>query len=440
MADRLKNAGYESEAFDRAHPALEKLKSEFWDVILTDLRMPTMDGLQFLKAVKETSPDTEVLIMTAYGTVDTAVEAMRAGAAEYLMKPFQFAELEVRLQKLERILEERRQLRRFRELSTKAGAFHGIVGNSPLMRKLFEKINVFAPNPSPVLITGETGTGKELVARALHDKSGRGAFVAVPCAAIPRELAESELFGHEKGAFTSAVDRRRGRFEVAHRGTLFLDDIDDLPLEVQPKLLRALQEGRFERVGGEKAITVNVRVIAATKKDLLGQVTNKLFREDLFYRLNVLTLSLPPLRDRMEDLSSLVQHFLQELAKREGCRPKSLSAEALCLLAGHNWPGNIRELQAIIEYAHAEAQEDEILAGNLHFPGDSPSESSSSFLLKLEGLEKVSLKEMVEKFENEIIHWALAKADGNQQKAADFLGIPRTTLQGKISKQPPHTK
>jgi len=384
MTRQLQEAGYESESFDNAYPALERLKSESWDVVLTDLRMPTMDGIRFLKAIKETSPDTEVLIMTAYGTVDTAVEAMRMGAMDYLTKPFQFPELEIRLQRLEKIIDDRNQLRSFRELSRNAGSFRNIVGASPVMKSLYEKIRVFGTNPAPVLITGETGTGKELVARALHEESGRKAFEAVPCAAIPRELAESELFGHEKGAFTSAVERRRGRFEMAHRGTLFLDDVDDLPLEVQPKLLRTLQERRFQRVGGEQVIEVDARVIAASKKELFALTSEGRFREDLFYRLKVLTLNLPPLRERKEDLPLLAQYFLQGLAKRNGAPPKALSPESTVRLMGHDWPGNIRELQGVIEYAHAEARGDLIESRHLPLFDSRSQPGGNPFTLDLE--------------------------------------------------------
>ena len=434
MVRHLEKAGYESEGFDGAYPALEKIKSEFWDVVLSDLRMPTMDGVQFLKAIKEYSPDTEVVIMTAYGSVDTAVEAMRAGAVDYLTKPFQFPELEIRLVKLEKILDERRQLRNFQELSREAGSFYGIVGNSPAMKKVFEKIRTFGSNPSPLLITGETGTGKEIVGRALHEESGRKNFVPVHCAAIPRELAESELFGHEKGAFTSAVDRHRGRFEQAHRGTLFLDDVDDLPLEVQPKLLRVLQEGCVQRVGSEKSIEVNVRVIAASKKDLLDEVRSRRFREDLLYRLKILTLDLPPLRERKEDILSLAQYFLKALTSRDDLAARSLSTDASILLLGHDWPGNVRELQGVIEYAHAEAKGDEILPHHLPILDSLSRADSAPFVLNLEGRIEIDFKDVIDRFEQEVVQWALVKAQGNQQKAAAILKIPRTTFQSKLTK------
>lgn len=259
----------------------------------------------------------------------------------------------------------------------------------------------------------------------------------MPCGAIPRDLAESELFGHEKGAFTGAVQRRLGRFEMAHNGTLLLDDVDDLPLEIQPKLLRVLQEGRFERVGGEGSVSVDVRVLTASKKELLDLVEAGLFREDLYYRLNVMTVSLPPLRERKNDIFLLAQYFLERLSTREGHRPKTLADQAARMLLNYQWPGNVRELQAAIESADAVAKGDEILPN--HLPPSITASTSAlykPFLLNLDTANGITLKEITEEFEKEVIHWALLKAQGHQQKAARILGIPRTTLQSKLLKYP----
>jgi DNA-binding NtrC family response regulator len=275
------------------------------------------------------------------------------------------------------------------------------------------------------------------VARAIHEESKRGPFIAVPCGAIPRDLAESELFGHEKGAFTGAVQRRLGRFEMAHNGTLLLDDVDDLPLEIQPKLLRVLQEGDFERVGGEGSVSVDVRVLTASKKNLLDLVEAGLFREDLYYRLNVMTVSLPPLHERKGDIFLLAQYFLERLSAREGDRPKTLSDKAARMLLNYHWPGNVRELQAAIESADAVTKGEEILPNHLP-PALTASTSTlkKPFTLNLDDVDGITLKEITDDFEKEVIHWALMKAHGHQQKAAKLLRIPRTTLQSKLLKYP----
>jgi DNA-binding NtrC family response regulator len=436
MVKQLAQAGYETEGFSGGYKAIDNLKGVSWDVVITDLRMPTMDGIQLLKAVKRISPDTEIIVITAYSSVDSAVEAMREGAMDYLTKPFNFSELEIRLEKLKKILGDRQQLRYYEELAQKSGSFHGLVGSSTAMEQVFEKIRVFGPHTAPVLIIGETGTGKELVARAIHLECDREPFIAVPCGAIPRDLAESELFGHEKGAFTGAIQCRKGRFEQAHGGTLFLDDIDDLPLEIQPKFLRVLQEGHFERVGGDKSISVDVRVVTASKKDLKNLVKTGHFREDLNYRLNVMTIELPPLREKKEDIILLAQYFLEGLSTRSGHQAKTLSEEASQLLLDYSWPGNVRELQAAIELANAVTKNDVIEASHLPkaISSTSSEEPQKPFILSLRATECVNLKDLSEQFEREVIHWALLKSKGHQLKAAEILGIPRTTLQSKISK------
>ncbi len=433
---QLREAGYVTKAVENAFQALKQLEKDRWDVVLTDLRMPTMDGLEFLKKVKQNSPDVEVILMTAYGTVETAVVAMREGAADFLTKPFSFHELEVRLRNLTRFQEIQRELNHLKAALDQSQAYGAMVGRSVLMRKVFEQIELVAQNAAPVLIVGESGTGKELVARALHERGPRcqEPFVALACGAIPGELAESEILGHEKGSFTGAIQRRRGSFERAHRGTLLLDDVDDLPLEIQVKLLRVLQEGTLQRVGGEKEIGVDVRVIATTKLDLAQAVKEGRFREDIFYRLHGLEIKLPPLKERGEDILLLAEHFLRVLATDEDSH-RSLTPEAADCLLRHAWPGNVRELRRVLESAIVVCRDSEILPRHLPEYLREEKASLKPFALHLAGVEAVSFKDLVQQFEDEIIKWAMSEAGGEQQRAAQLLGLPRTTLQSKRTKR-----
>ena len=432
---QLREAGYVTEAAENAFQALKQLEKDRWDVVLTDLRMPTMDGLEFLKMVKQNSPDVEVILMTAYGTVETAVAAMREGAADFLTKPFSFHELELRLRNLTRLQEVQRELHRLKAALNPTQAYGALIGRSVLMRKVFEQIELFAQNAAPVLIVGESGTGKELVARALHERGPRcqEPFVALACGAIPGELAESEILGHEKGSFTGAIQRRRGSFERAHRGTLLLDDVDDLPIEIQVKLLRVLQEGTLQRVGGEKEIEIDVRVIATTKLDLAQAVKEGRFREDIFYRLHGLEIKLPPLRERGEDILLLAEHFLRALATDETSR-RSLTPEVADCLLRHAWPGNVRELRRVLESAVVVCRDSEILPRHLPEYLREEQAGPKLFALHLAGVDSVALKDLVQKFEDELIKWAMKEAGGEQQRAAQLLGLPRTTLQSKLAK------
>ena len=433
---QLREAGYETEAVENAFQALQQLEEDRWDVVLTDLRMPTMDGLEFLKKVKRDSPDVEVILMTAYGTVETAVAAMREGAADFLTKPFSFHELEVRLRNLTRFQKIQRELNRLKAALDQSQAYGALVGRSVVMRKVFEQIELFAQNAAPVLIVGESGTGKELAARALHERGPRcqEPFVALACGAIPGELAESEILGHEKGSFTGAIQRRRGSFERAHRGTLLLDDVDDLPLEIQVKLLRVLQEGAVQRVGGEKEIEVDVRVIATTKLDLAQAVKEGRFREDIFYRLHGLEIKLPLLRERGGDILLLAEHFLRVLAAEEDSARKSLSPEVADCLLQHAWPGNVRELRRVLESAVVVCRDSEILPRHLPEYLREEKAGPTLFGLNLAGVDSVPLKDLVQQFEDEVIKWAMQEAGGEQQRAAQLLGLPRTTLQSKLAK------
>ena len=312
-----------------------------------------------------------------------------------------------------------------------------MVGASAQMRRVFELIERFADNPSNILIEGETGTGKEQVARALHTRSSnaKGPFVALGCANVPRELAESELFGHEAGAFTGATRRRKGRVEMAQGGTLFLDDVDDMPMELQGKLLRVIQEHQFERVGGEQTLNADVRIISASKINLQSLVSQGKFRDDLMYRLRVLVLPIAPLRDRREDILLLAKHFLHALATQRNSKPASISTACGDALLAHSWPGNVRELRHAMEFALAMANDSEIQPGDLppNLNSGVRAEMPSGFNpINLESLDRVDLREQVDRFEQGLLQWALKKANGHQGKAAELLGIPRTTLQSKL--------
>lgn len=434
---QLREAGYIAEAVENAFQALERLEQDRWDVVITDLRMPGMDGLEFFKQTKRDLSDLDVILITAYGTVETVVEAFQEGVVDFLTKPFSFQELDVRLKKLEQQRATRKELDFLRATLDRSGAFCGLVGRSVAIRRIYDLIQLFADNPAPVLITGETGTGKELVGRALHTMSSRagGPFVPIACGAIPKDLAESEMFGHEKGAFTGAIQRRKGSFERAHRGTLLLDDIDDLPLDIQVKLVRVLQEGKVQRVGGEEQIPVDVRVIASTKADLSQVLHEGRFREDMFYRLRGLEIRMPSLRERGEDIFLLAQHFLSALAMQEGCEPKTLSPEAANCLRRHPWPGNVRELRRVLESAAVMCRQPEIQS--LHLPEYVRAVNTSQrlFTLHLADKEKIQFKDLMRQFEEQVIGWAMKVARGQQQKAAEILNLPRTTLQSKLNRK-----
>ncbi len=435
LEDKLSDAGYSVVTVGsplEAEPVLEKTS---FDVILTDVRMPGQDGLTFLRGVKRKEPGQAVIVMTAFGTVETAVEAMKLGAFDFIQKPFSTEELMLKLDRLlkyERLAGENEALRDQLALPRTESR---IVGQSKPMREVLARIHAIAGTDTTVLIEGESGTGKELVARAIHETSHRasGLFVAVSCAALPRDLMETELFGHEAGAFTGAVKRRIGRFEIAHGGTLFLDDVDDIPLELQVKLTRVLQERSFERVGGEQPILTNVRLIAATKKPLAALVSAGTFREDLYYRLNVVPVHIPPLRDRREDIPLLVDHLLERLAIKINRGPLSMSPRAVAKLQSHHWPGNVRELEHVLERTVALTREDTI--DEAHLPKLQATGATGGIVsLALSGAQNVQMTSIIADVERKLVGWALARAKGNLAKAAEMLGIPRSTLQYRIAK------
>lgn len=426
----LNELGYQAEAHANAFTALEALDNDLWDLVLTDLRMPSLDGLQFLKEIKARGPETAVIIMTAYGTVETAVQAIREGALDYLMKPFHMEQLRVHVERVKELLGTRRELATLkRDLGTSV-LYGGLVGNSPAMQKTYQLIEQFADRPANVLITGETGTGKEMVARALHARSQRknGPFIPLACAAVPRDLAESELFGHEAGAFTGALKRRHGHVEMASGGTLFLDDIDDLSLDIQPKLLRAIQEREFQRVGSERLMKTDLRIVSSTKRDLQLLAQEGQFRQDLLYRLQVLTICLPPLRERKADISLLAHHFLNLSARETGSALKTLSPEAEKRLLRHSWPGNVRELRHAIEYAVAVSNGPAIRAEDLPVRLGPAGQPDKLFSINIAERCEVDLRAVQADVERELIMWALQKTQGDQGRAAGLLKLPRTSL------------
>jgi DNA-binding NtrC family response regulator len=436
-AQQLQKRGYEAETAEDGASALQRLETQPFDAVLSDLRMPHIDGIELLQQVRTRWPAVDVLLMTAFATVETAVKAMQQGAADYLVKPFQIDQLCVRLERLRELREARREVATLRGLLTERDEVGGMIGRSPMMAEVFRRIRIFANHRAPVLVTGLTGTGKELVARALHQNSDRAGkpFVAIACGTIPLELAESELFGHEKGSFTGAHQQRLGSFERAHGGTVLLDDIDDLPLNIQVKLLRVLQEGTIQRVGGNAEQQIDVRVIATTKKVLGDSVQAGDFREDLYYRLRGLEIDLPRLADRGDDVLLIADHFLRTSAAVEKRPEAHLTVEAADVLRAHAWPGNVRELRRVMESA-------DILAGGgeirpEHLPQSAPRQkrrSGEQFTLNLEGSDVVPLNQLLERFEDAVIRWALEKAAGQQKRAAELLAIPRTTLQSRLGR------
>ncbi|MBW2356620.1 MAG: sigma-54-dependent Fis family transcriptional regulator, partial [Deltaproteobacteria bacterium] len=351
----LEDEGFETLVANSGQEALKILESADIDLVLTDMKMPQMDGIELLEKIKELDPDLPVIMMTAYGTVDKAVEAMQKGAYNYILKPFDNAQLVLYVRKATAGYRVVKENRRLRTTVLRRYSFGNIIGKSKAMQEVFETVAKVAPSNATVLIEGESGTGKELIARSIHFNSDRrdSPYVAVNCSALAENLLESELFGHDKGAFTGAHAMKKGRFELADGGTLFMDEIGDLPLPLQVKLLRVLQEKSFERVGGTKPITVNIRVIAATNRRLREEVARGRFREDLFYRLNVVHIDLPPLRQRKEDIRLLVSHFIKKYTpERKNAAPiTGISPEVRRLLDAHQWPGNIRELENIVERA-----------------------------------------------------------------------------------------
>ncbi len=433
MSETLHRNHYETRDFSNPQQAIEYFRKNKNALVLSDLRMENLNGIEVLKKVKEINPQSEVIIVSAYGSIDTAVDAMHAGAADFITKPFSNEELRVRVKKIFEKIDQTLQLDKLQQQNIYLNeelseAYPEIIGQSEKMQDVFKLIEKVAPGDSTILIEGESGTGKELVARAIHKKSDRSKnpFVRVNCGALNDNLLETELFGHEKGSFTGAFKQRKGRFELAENGTLFLDEIGDISLSMQVKLLRVLQEKEFERVGGEETIKSNVRVISATNRDLFKSIENNGFREDLYYRLSVIPIKLPSLRERREDIEFLVQHFLKKLSNNKN--EYTMDAKTIEALSNYSWPGNIRELENLIERICVISDNFKIsLETVVRTLGNNPIGISSD----LNGL---PLDDALANFEKNLLQHAMKKANGTKNRAAKLLGIRTSTLYYKLEK------
>lgn len=427
----LQKMGHDISCASNGMEALQSLQESPVDLVISDLRMPGMDGIELLNQLRAQGNNVPFIIMTAHGTIQSAVESMKLGACDYILRPFDIEALELTINRIlatGQILRQNDFLRRELEKG-----WEGFIGESPSMQKVYEQIRLVAPNKTTALITGETGTGKELAARAIHRASPRRdkLFVPINCAAIPTDMLESELFGYEKGAFTGAHKERIGKFELAHGGTIFLDELAEMPIALQAKLLRVLQENVIERLGSNRSIPIDIRIVAATNRDPLAAIAENKLREDLYYRVNVFSLELPPLRDRPEDIPALIQYFIAEFSKGSPSMPK-ITDDALSNLQRYVWPGNIRELRNVIERAL-------VLSGGkpldtLHFPlganttkGQSPLQDNLSF-------DSLSLNCAIEALEAKMITVALHNTGGNKTRAARLLDVSERSLWYKVKK------
>jgi len=424
---RLLRSNYEVILAEDGFRGTNLLQRQAFDIVLTDLRMPGADGMEILEQSLQCSPPPACIILTAYGSIEAAVDAMRAGAFDFITKPVNLDQLEVVIQRAiqsRQLLEENRNLKQ--QLDHKFG-MNNIIGDSPVMHEVFETVKQVAPTRTTVMVTGESGTGKELVAHAIHQLSGRtGMFVPVHCAALPANLLESELFGHEKGSFTGALEQKKGRFELADGGTLFLDEIGEIDQSTQVKILRALETRTFERVGGTESIATDSRIIAATNRDLKAMVDSGQFREDLYYRLFVVVIPIPPLRDRLEDIPLMVKKFLDEFTGENNKEIDGISDEALNLLCAYEWPGNVRELRNTIERMVVLSREKILQINNIpiHIQ-ENVNPGISKKILQVSGLN-------LDHHEKMLIVKALDECNSNRTKAAEKLGISRRTLHRKL--------
>ncbi|MGA9542048.1 MAG: sigma-54 dependent transcriptional regulator [Candidatus Sulfotelmatobacter sp.] len=412
-----------------AESGLKLLRENTVDLVVTDLKLPGMNGLEFLQAIKRQNAALPVVVMTAFGTVETAVEAMKAGASDYVLKPFSLSEMRMVIRKELDVRDLREENRSLREALGKRYAHPNVVARSVKMQEVLATVERVAPTNSTVLLGGESGVGKDLIARAIHEKSRRasGPFIKINSTAIPENLLESELFGYEKGAFTGANSSKPGKFELADKGTLFLDEIGDVPPAIQVKLLRVLQEREFERLGGTRTVKVDVRLIAATNRDLREALEQGTFREDLYYRLNVVPIDIAPLRQRKEDIPDLVNLFISRFAGDSGKQVKSISPEATQILVNYHWPGNVRELQNIIERACALAKGTVIAPEDIHLDVRPSKTANGATGFLPEGM-------TLEHWEDEMIQEALRRANGNKSQAARLLGLSRNALRYRLSK------
>jgi DNA-binding NtrC family response regulator len=424
----LTKEGYSVKEAHNGEEALELIKKENFDVVMTDIRMEKVDGFEVLKQTQKISPETSVLMMTAFASVGSAVEAMRAGAVDYITKPFINDEIRLTIRRLieSRNLQMENLILR-QELSQRPPAFTNIIGTSDAIQKIFSMMEKVIPSKSNILITGESGTGKGMVAEAIHESGPRKdkPFISINCGAIPENLLESELFGHKKGSFTSAIEDKKGLITMANSGTLFLDEVGELPSALQVKLLNVIQTRELTPVGDTRVITVDVRIIAATNADLMQRVKEGRFREDLFYRLNVIEIKMPPLRERKDDIPLLIKHYIELFAKETGKNIKDIDYEAMQALLAYDWPGNVRELRNTIERAVVLVDGDVITIHDL---------TDKFRTLDIEGVSTSSLRQALDHFEMEYVRRSLAENKGNKEATAVKLGIDLATLYRKLKK------
>lgn len=442
MSEELRRVGYDVDEAADGRKALRLIETDFYDLVITDLNLPKVDGMKVLQYVVEQSPETMCIILTGYGTIRSSVEAIKIGAFDYISKPVKSEEILMVVEKALKFRQLTRENVLLKQQLRKKYHFENFVGDSPAIQKVFELIEKVADTDSTVLVTGESGTGKELIAKAIHYNSGRrdGPMIVINCGAIPEELLESELFGHEKGAFTGAHKTRVGRFELADGGTIFLDEIGDMSPNLQVKLLRVLQEKRFERVGGTRTMQVDARIIAATNKNLMNAVTRSTFRQDLYYRLNVIPIKVPPLRHRKTDIDLLIDFFLKRVNERRagnGSSALEFSKEARDAFLAHDWPGNVRELENMVERLA-------ILSNSNVIGIDDIPESIRGKAKRVDFADVsipqggITFDEAVEEYEKRLILQALNEADWVKTKAAKLLNINRTTLIEKMKKKNLH--
>src|SRR5712671_4962798 len=423
----LGEEGFSTLAAGDAETGLKLLRESSVDLVVTDLKLPGMNGLEFLQAIKHQHAALPVIVMTAFGTVETAVEAMKAGASDYVLKPFSLAEMRMVIHKELDVHKLREENRSLREALGERYAHPNVVARSPKMQEVLATVERVAPTNSTVLLGGESGVGKDLIARAIHEKSrrARGPFIKINSSAIPENLLESELFGYEKGAFTGANSSKPGKFELADKGTLFLDEIGDVPPAIQVKLLRVLQEREFERLGGTRTVKVDVRLIAATNRDLRAALEEGTFREDLYYRLNVVPIDIPPLREHKEDIPDLVNLFISRFAGESGKPVKSITPAAMQILVNYPWPGNVRELENVVERSLVMAIGDKLDGGDIRLDMNLRQRNHGEVALP-DGMS-------LDQYEQELIRNALTKADGNKSQAARLLGLTRNALRYRLT-------